>query len=101
MKSLSDDVDLISDLGRFTIKAKANGIIRDIKVYRTCEYDELSESLKKLVDNINKPIKKMRSTMKKYNIEVNNLRQAISDGIELKMYQMVLKLKFTLNMRID
>jgi hypothetical protein len=69
MKSLSGDVELVSDLGRFTIKAKANGIISDIKVYRTCEIDELSDSLKKFVTEIEKPIKKIKSAQKKYGID--------------------------------
>ena len=98
MKSLSDDVELISELGRFTIKAKANGYIKDIKVYRTCEEDELSESLKKLVDKVNKPIKKIKSTMKKYNIDyVHGLESTdklppigklkdCEDGVKVEIY---------------
>ena len=98
MKTLSNDVELISDLGRFTIKAKANGVISDIKVYRTCEYDELSDSLKKLVDEVNKPIKKIKNAQKKYNIDyvyglesTDPLPQSgklknVEDGILIEIY---------------
>lgn len=69
IKSLSDEVDVISDLGRFIIKSKVTGSIDDIKIYRTVEKDQLSESIRKQVNKFEKDVNIMTSAMKKYNIE--------------------------------
>lgn len=69
LKNLSDeDEDSISDLGRITIKSKVTGIVKDIKVYRTCEISELSPSLKKIVNSIEKESKDLAKVMDKYKI---------------------------------
>ena len=49
LKQLNNEDGDVSEIGRNTIKSKVTGIISDIKVYRTVEKDELSESLKKIV----------------------------------------------------
>lgn len=63
LKNLSDDEELISDLGRVPIRSKVTGRIEDIKVYRTVEKDELSESLRKEVNKIEKPINDIKKAM--------------------------------------
>ena len=67
LKNITDQ-DFVSDLGRIRIKAKYTGIIEDIKIYRTCEDSELSDSLKKLVAQYDKGIKNKKALYKKYNI---------------------------------
>lgn len=62
------DTDYVSDLGRIRIKAKYTGIVEDIKIYRTCEIEELSTSLKNLVNGYEKGIKSKKAMYKKYNI---------------------------------
>lgn len=49
LKNLVDDEDTITSLGRIPIKSHNTGIIEDIAIYRTCEIDEMSPSLKKIV----------------------------------------------------
>ena len=67
LKNITDE-DFVSDLGRIRIKAKYTGVIENIKIYRTCEIDELSSSLKKIINEYEKSIKAMKTTYKKYNI---------------------------------
>jgi hypothetical protein len=58
LKNLNNDDGDVVEIGRSVIKSKVTGIISDIKIYRTCEIDECSESIKKLIKsyeaNINK-----------------------------------------------
>ena len=67
LKNITDQ-DFVSDLGRIRIKAKYTGVIEDIKIYRTCEVDELSDSLKKLVSQYDNKVKSKKALYKKYNI---------------------------------
>lgn len=69
LKNLVDDEEAISDLGRIPIKSKITGEVKDIKIYRTVEKDELSDSLKKKVNELEKPISDMKKIMKKYDID--------------------------------
>ena len=34
LKTLSDDLDEITDLGKIPLKSKVTGVIKDIKIYR-------------------------------------------------------------------
>lgn len=72
IKAITDDEDTVNELGRISIKSKVTGIVQDIKIYRTVEKDELSDSLKKQVDLYEKDIRGLKSTMKKYNIKQEN-----------------------------
>lgn len=68
LKTLADEnEDEISDLGRIPIKSKVTGWIQDIKIYRTVEKDELSPSLKKIVNSIEKPINDINKVVKNNN----------------------------------
>ena len=67
------DADFVSDLGRIRIKAKYTGYVQEIKIYRTCEIDEMSDSLKKLVTNYEKGIKAQKALYKKYDISGANM----------------------------
>ena len=73
MKNLAIDRDKISELGRTPIKSKYNGTIIDIKIYRTVELDELSPSLRKIVEDYEKRVKETKSVYAKYGINPNTL----------------------------
>lgn len=67
IKLLSDDDDdIVSELGRIPIYSKVTGIIKDIKILRTVEIDELSPSLKKIVTNYEKDVKKFNKVLEQY-----------------------------------
>ena len=68
IKSIGKDADFANDLGKINIKSKATGILQDIKVYRTLETTELSPSLKKIVDDYERPLDRDKKTMNKYGI---------------------------------
>lgn len=100
LKTLADEdnKDDISDLGRISVKSKVTGIVDDIKIYRTCEKNELSPSLKKIVNDYEKPIKNLKSTLDKYNIDSSDKLEAdykleqvgkvknVYDGILIEFY---------------
>ena len=67
LKSITDE-DIVSDLGRIRIRSKYTGVVQDIKIYRTCEIDEMSETMQKIVKDYEKNIKATRAMYKKYNI---------------------------------
>lgn len=72
LKTITDK-DAVSDLGRIKLKSKYTGIVQDIKIYRTCELEDMSDSLNKIVTSYEKEIKKKKAMYKKYNIEGANL----------------------------
>lgn len=67
LKNITDQ-DFVSDLGRIRIKAKYTGVVQDIKIYRTCEVEELSESLQRIVKKHDAEINKLKAVYKKNNI---------------------------------
>ena len=69
LKTLAADEESISQLGRRPIESPVTGIIQDIEVLRTCELDELSESLRALCKKYENKDSKRRADMKKYGIE--------------------------------
>ena len=73
MKSLSIDKDVISELGRNPVKSKYTGILTDVKIYRTCELDEMSESLRKFVSSYERNVKQTKSIYSKYGIDSSAL----------------------------
>ena len=62
------DTDFVSDLGRIRIKAKYTGLVQQIKMYRTCEIEEMSESLQKIFRAYEAGIKRTKGVYKKYGI---------------------------------
>lgn len=75
LKNLADDEGIVSDdIGRKHIKAKTSGIVEDILIFRTVERDELSDSLKKIIDENDKNIRAIKNVMDKYNIKSNELQ---------------------------
>jgi len=68
LKNLSGDESEISELGRISIKSKITGVVQDIKMYRTVEKDEMSDSLKKQFNNYEKPIKELKKVIEKHKV---------------------------------
>lgn len=69
MKALGADEDEISELGRHFKRSKYTGEVVDIKIYRTAETSEMSDSLKKIVSKYEKEKLVKKGSMKKYNID--------------------------------
>ena len=70
LKSITDDeLEAVSDLGRIHVRSKITGKIQDVKIYRTCDIDELSPSLKKIVTEYESRIKKEKAQLKKLGID--------------------------------
>lgn len=72
LKSITDE-DIVSDLGRVRIKSKYTGVVQDIKIYRTCEIEEMSSTMQKIVKDYEKGIKATRAMYKKYGIPGANM----------------------------
>lgn len=73
LKALNDDEDAVSEIGRNTINAKVTGVIQDVKLYRTVELDELSDSLKKIFTSREKDIKKYSNIASKCENDTDSL----------------------------
>lgn len=71
IKTLSDDEDddIVAELGRIPVYSKITGVIKDIKILRTVEIEELSPSLKKIVNDYEKDVKKFNKILDKYDPE--------------------------------
>jgi len=72
LKYITGDKSFVSDLGRIRLKSKFTGVVQDIKIYRTCEIEEMSESLAKLVTEYEKGIKNKREIYKNNNLPGEN-----------------------------
>lgn len=67
-KNDKDSVEMINDLGKIKVKSKVTGILQDIKVYRTVELNDMSNSLKRFVNSIESKAKSLKDTIKKNGI---------------------------------
>ena len=65
--------DDISELGKRTIKTEVTGTIVDIRIFRTVELDELSDSLKKIVNDYEKPYRELEKKLKSYNQDISSV----------------------------
>jgi hypothetical protein len=86
LASLSaENRDTIESIGRVPLKAKHSGVIADIKIYYTVEKDQLSPSLQKFIDEINKPlIQRERAITKNTKIETTSLVLEPTHKVEAK-----------------
>ena len=71
LKNLNSEDGDISEIGRRVVKSKVTGIISDIKIYRICEIDEMSDSLKKIVTAHENKIKSIEKVAKQASNEVH------------------------------
>ena len=72
-RNLAGDDEELSTLGRVPIKAETTGELVAVNIYRTCELDELSPSLKKLVTAYEKPIKAKKKHLEDNGIDTFDL----------------------------
>jgi hypothetical protein len=57
LKNLNNEDGDVTEIGRNVVKSKVTGVISDIKIYRTCDVDEFSDSLKKIINSYERDIK--------------------------------------------
>lgn len=98
LKNLIDDKDEINELGRIPKKAKVTGDIVDIHIFRTCELNEMSPTLKKLVSEYEKEIEETKKLMNKYDqakaktvrsnykLENTGKLKNVEDGVLIEFY---------------
>ena len=63
----------ISELGKRTIKSEVTGKIVDIRIFRTVEVSELSESLQKIVKAYEKPYIELEKKLKEYGQDISQV----------------------------
>lgn len=63
LKNITDE-ELVSSAGRIPIKSKITGVVQDIKIYRSCELEDMSESLRKVVSSYESEIRKLKKASK-------------------------------------
>jgi hypothetical protein len=97
LKNLVDDEDTVTSLGRIPIKSNNTGYIEDIRIYRTCEIDEMSPSLKKIVTEYEKKENKKASQVAKYDetlakqykaqkLEQDGKLKGVEDGVLIEIF---------------
>lgn len=69
LKNLSANQDTLSELATTSVRSKYTGVISGIRVYRTCDLDEMSESLKEFVMEYERGVKRTKSVYKKYGLD--------------------------------
>ena len=69
LKILAAEEEEVSQLGRIAISSPVTGEISDISILRSCELDEMSESLRAFCKKIEGKNKTKRADMKKYGIK--------------------------------
>lgn len=60
----------VSDLGKKKLKSEVTGVLKDIKIFRTVEIDELSESLQKIVKDYEAPLKKTAKMLRENGLSI-------------------------------
>ncbi len=65
--------DEVSDLGKRRLTSEVTGVITAIKIYRTIELEEMTESMKKMVAEYERPIKAKAKVIKDNNLNISNL----------------------------
>lgn len=69
---LTSDQDT-STLGRQVIQSETTGTVVDIKIYKTCENSDMSDSVRKLVESYERPIKKLKKELDEQGIDTKTL----------------------------
>ena len=97
LKNLVDDEDTVTSLGRIPIKSHNTGVVEDIRIYRTCEIDEMSPSLKKIVTEYERKQNKKAAQVAKYDqtlakqykcqkLDQEGKLKNIEDGVLIEIY---------------
>jgi hypothetical protein len=73
LKYVNSKEDNLATIGRRTLESDTTGTVVDIKIYRTCEIKDMSESLQKIVKDYEKPIKELKAKLEANNMPTNML----------------------------
>lgn len=73
MAALSNDETDFSELGKRKLKSEVTGTIKAIKIYRTVELEEMSDSVRKVVREYEKPIKELAKVIKDNNLSISKV----------------------------
>lgn len=65
LKNLNNEDGDVTEIGRNVIRSKVTGIVSDIKIYRTCEIEECSDSMKKIVTSYERGINALKNKASK------------------------------------
>ena len=71
LKSLAQDD--VSELGKRKLVSEVTGTLKGIKIYRTVELDEMSDSLRKIVSDYEKPLIQKEKILKANNIDISQI----------------------------
>lgn len=97
LKNLVDDEDTVTSLGRIPIKSHHTGYVEDIKIYRTCEIEEMSPSLKKIVSEYERKKNAKAKNIAKYDedlakeytvqkLDQDGKLKNVEDGVLIEIY---------------
>lgn len=73
LKTLASSEEEVSELGKRTIKSGVTGVVKGIKMYRTIELEEMSDSLRKIVDNYEKPLRALKKKLEENNLDTSQV----------------------------
>ncbi|MBQ8130888.1 MAG: hypothetical protein IJ193_00190 [Bacilli bacterium] len=92
LKNISDDetMQIANDFGRIQIRSKLTGVIQDIKIYRTCEYNDMSSSIKKIVKEYDNTIKAQKDKLIKSGVDKIEI-ESIMEPVEMSKQEGKLK----------
>lgn len=71
MKILSGDD--ISELGKRKLKSEVTGVVKAIKIYRTVELEDLSDSLRKVVSDYEKPLVALKKKLQDNGLDISQV----------------------------
>lgn len=71
LKSLAQDD--VSELGKRKVVSEVTGTLKAIKIFRTVELDELSDSLRKIVSDYEKPLIQREKIYKQNNLDISQI----------------------------
>ena len=71
MKSLTDEE--VSELGKKRLNSEVTGVVKGIKIYRTVELEDMSDSLRRVVNNYEKPLRALYDKLKEANLDVSQI----------------------------
>ena len=64
----------VSELGKRKLESNVTGVVKDIKIYRTLEIEDMSESLQNIVSSYEEYYNKLESKFEKYNLDKSQIR---------------------------
>lgn len=67
LKNMGEEFnEQIDDMNRNLMQSKYTGVVKDVQIYYTCDYEQLSPSLKAVIDNYKKEIEKKHTKLVKF-----------------------------------